>query len=195
VAAEASPGGEKLRSLSLTAWKVAKSIVLSPVEEMPNLFRNLKKKDALEAGLVLFDLCLIIGVYLMLPRWAGQPGFEDILKLLFVGIVPTAAITGGSILARKVFRGCSESIEGDVFIAAVSLFPIGVLLVLAGILGVGNFEVAAVVSVFALSYTILILYTGCTQISEISKVRAVPAVPIIILIAGWLSKIVFTMMF
>jgi hypothetical protein len=69
------------------------------------------------------------------------------------------------------------------------------MLLIAGILGMGNIEVVALVSVFALSYTILILYTACTQISEISKVRAVPAVPIIILIAGWLSKIVFAMMF
>jgi hypothetical protein len=69
------------------------------------------------------------------------------------------------------------------------------MLLITGILGMGNIEVIALVSVFALSYTVLILYTGCTQISQISKVRAVPAVPLIILIAGWISKIVFAMMF
>jgi len=66
----------------------------------------------------------------------------------------------------------------------VSLVPTGPMLLVAGLLGAGNIEVVALVSVFAISYTILILYTGCTQISEISKVRAVPAVPTIILIAG-----------
>ena len=153
---------------------------------------------ALEVGLVLagvLDICAAIGFYLMLPRWAGQPGFGDVLKLLLLGIVPSAAITGASFLARKAFRGSPESIEDDVFVAGVSLLPAGLMLLIAGILGMGNIEVVAVVSVFAISYTILILYTACTQISKISTSRAVPAVPIIILIAGWLSKIVFATLF
>jgi hypothetical protein len=193
-----SPGSIKFRLLSLLAWKVLKAAVLNPVEELPAVFRGLKKREALEAGLVLaglFDLCAVIGLYMMLPRWAGQPGFGDILKLLLLGIVPSAAIAGTSVLARKVFRGSPGSIESDVFVAGVSLLPIGLMLILTGILGAGNIEVVALVSVFAISYTILILYTGCTQISEISKVRAVPVVPIIILIAGWISKIVFATMF
>ena len=172
--------------------------MLNPVEALPTVFRELKTREALEVGLVLaglFDLCAVIGLYLILPHWAGQPGFGDFFKLLLLGIVPSAAITGASFLARKAFRGSPETIETDVFVAGVSLLPTGLMLLIAGILGMGNIEVVALVSVFALSYTILILYTACTQISEISKVRAVPAVPIIILIAGWLSKIVFAMMF
>ena len=94
-------------------------------------------------------------------------------------------------MARKVFRGQSGTLESDVFIAGVSVLPFGFASLLAGVLGVGNLEVSAIVAVFALSYTILILYTGCTRISGISEARAVQAVPIIILIAGWLSKILF----
>jgi len=193
-----SPGTVKFRALSLTAWRIVKAAVLNPVEELPTVFRGLKRKEALEVGLVLagvFDIFAAIGLYLMLPRWAGQPGFGDVLKVLLLGVVPSSAITGASFLARKAFRGSPESIEADVFVAGVSLLPTGLMLLIAGILGMGNIEVVALVSVFALSYTILILYTGCTQISQISKVRAVPAVPIIILIAGWISKIVFAMMF
>jgi hypothetical protein len=188
----------KFRSLSLTAWKVLKAVALNPVEELPTVFRGLRGREALETGFVLaglFDLCAVIGLYLILPHWAGQPGFGDILKLLLLGIVPSAAITGASILARKVFQSPAGSIESDVFLAGVSLIPTGLLLLIAGLLGAANIEVVALVSVFAFSYTILILYTGCTQISEISKVRAIPAVPIIILIAGWLSKIIFAAMF
>jgi hypothetical protein len=193
-----SPGSIKFRSLSLIAWKVLKAAALNPVETLSTVFRGLKKREALETGLVLagiFDLCAVIGLYLMVPLWAGQPGFGDILKLLLLGIVPPATIAGASILARKVFQGSTGTIESDVFIAGISLLPTGLLLLIAGILGVGNIEPIALVSVFALSYTILILYTGCTQISEISKSHAVPAVPTIILIAGWISKTVYVMMF
>ena len=65
----------------------------------------------------------------------------------------------------------------------------GFVSLLAGIVGAGNLEVAAIADVFALSYTVLILYTGCTRISGILEQRAAPAVPVIILIAGWLSKV------
>jgi len=197
-AVAASPAAAKLRALSLTAWKIVKAAVLNPVEGLPNVFQGLEKKEALEAGLVLtglFDLCAVIGLYLMLPHWAGQPGFGDVFKLLVLGIVPSAAIAGASFLARKVFRASSATFENDVFVAGVSLLPTGLMLLIAGIFGMGNIEVVALVSVFALSYTILILFTGCTQISQISKVLAVPAVPIILLVAGWFSKIVFAMMF
>jgi hypothetical protein len=197
-AAVPSPGSVKFRLLSLIAWKVLKAVGLNPVEELTTVFNELKSSEALEIGLVLaglFDLCAVIGLYLILPRWAGQPGLGDILKLLLLGIVPAAAITGASILARQVFQSPAGTIESDVFIAGVSLVPTGLMLLVAGVLGAGNIEVVALVSVFAISYTILILYTGCTQISEISKVRAVPAVPTIILIAGWISKIVFAAMF
>lgn len=193
-----SPGSIRFRSLSLIAWKVLKAVALNPVEELPTVFRGLRGREALETGFVfagLFDLCAVIGLYLILPRWAGEPGFGDVLKLLLLGIVPSAAITGASILARKVFQSSAGTIESDVFLAGVSLIPTALVLLVAGLLGAANIEVVALVSVFAFSYTILILYTGCTQISEISKVRAVPAVPIIILIGGWFSKIVFATMY
>lgn len=72
--------------------------------------------------------------------------------------------------------------------------PRRLILLLSGVLGIGNLEVTALVAVFALSYTVLILFTGRARISEIATVRAVPAVPIIILVTTWLSKIVYAAM-
>lgn len=186
-----SPVSIRLQAVSLIAWKVLKATVLNPVEGLPAVFQSLSTSETLETGAILagiFDLCAFIGLYLMLPQWAGQPGFGDILKLLLLGAVPPAAITGASILTRKVFQSPAGTIESDVFIAGVSLIPSALTLLVAGMLGIGNFEVIALVSVFALSYTVLILYTGCTKISAMAAVRAVPAVPVIVVIAGWLSK-------
>jgi hypothetical protein len=193
-AAVAPRSSEKLRALNQSTWKVLKAVFLNPVEGLPSAFRALPKREALEVGFIfatLFDLCVVIGLYLMLPRWAGQPGIGDILKFLIFGVVPFAAITGAGILARKVFRGTGGTIESDVFIAGISLIPTGLVLLLAGLLGISNFEVSAITAVFALTYTTLILYTACTQISEIPQARSVPAVPIIILMAVWVSKIIY----
>jgi hypothetical protein len=194
---EPASTGERLKTLAPTVWKTLLAVLQNPVENLSPNFDRLNKQEALEVGIafaVLFDLCALFGIYLLLPRWAGAPGFADILKILIFGFVPPAALTGAIFLARKVFRASAGTIESDVFLAGIALIPIGILLLLSGVLGIGNLEVTALVAVFALSYTILILFTGCTRVSEIATVRAVPAVPIIILITAWLSKIVYAAM-
>jgi hypothetical protein len=194
---EAASPDERLKTVAEKTWKTFLAILLNPVEHLPSNFERLKKREALEVGIafaVLFDLCAFFGLYMMLPRWAGTPGFGDILKILLFGFVPPAALTGALFLARKVFRASAGTIESDVFLAGIALIPIGLLLLVSGVLGFGNLEVTALMAVFALSYTVLILFTGCTQIAGIATVRAVPAVPIVILVAAWLSKIVFAAM-
>ena len=43
-AVAASPGAEKLRALSLTAWRIVKTAVLGPVEGLPNVFQGWRKR-------------------------------------------------------------------------------------------------------------------------------------------------------
>lgn len=188
---------EKVKIRSQDALRAVKIIAVNPVGGLPGAFASLEKRQAMEVGIVfavVFEICVVIGLYLALPGWAGSPGIGEILKLLILGIVPFAATAGASALARQVFRGSGGSIESDVFIAGTSVLPFGIVSLLAGILGAANFEVVAIVGIFTLSYTILILYAGCTRISGISEARASLAVPVIVLIAGWLSKILFSAM-
>jgi hypothetical protein len=118
----------------------------------------------------------------------------DVLKIIILSLTPVAAIVAACALARKIFAGTSGSIESDVFISGVAVLPFGIVALVGGMLGAGNLEVTGVFAVFALSYTILILYAGCTRISGISEGRAAPAVPVVILVTAWLSKILFSAM-
>ena len=193
----ASHVGEKVKSRSQDALKAVRTIATNPVAGLPTAFQSLEKRQAMEVGIafaIAFDVCVAVGLFFLLPRWAGSPGFGDIVKFLFLGLVPFGALSGAAALARQVFHGSGGCIEGDLFIAGASLLPFGLVALLAGIAGAGNVEVTAIVIVFALSYTILILYTGCTRISQIAEVRAAPAVPVIVLVAGWVSKILFAAM-
>lgn len=185
---------EKLKSIGRRAWKALLAVLRNPVEGLPESFESLTLREALEAGLafaVLFDVCAIVGLSMILLHWAGQPGIADILKILLFGFVPPAALTGALFLARKAFQASGGSIQSDVFTACLSLIPTGILLLIAGVVGIGNLEVLALVAVFALSYTVLILFTGFTRIAGIAQVRAVPAVPSVILVSAWISKIIF----
>ena len=186
----------KVKARSKDAMQAFKIFAVNPVGGLARSFECLEKRQAMEVGIVFavtFAACVLIGAYIGLPKWIGKPSFGDMMKLLISALVPFVSIAGASALARKVFRGAG-SLEGDVFVAGASPLPPGFLILIGGVLGMANIEVIAILGVFALSYTILILYTGCTQISKIPDVGAAPAVPIIILISGWLSKVLFAAM-
>jgi len=195
--ASPSQAAERIRSRSRDAFRVVKTIVANPVGGLSTAYQSLEKRQALEVGLLfgaVSEICVVVGLYLFLPRWAGTPDFGEIVKILILGVVPFAAIAGASFAARKIFRAPGGSIESDVFIGGISLLPQSLVVLLAGILGYANHEVVAIAAVFALSYTILILHAGCVRISGISEAGAAPAVPMVILISAWLSKITFSAM-
>ena len=98
---------------------------------------------------------------------------------------------GASALARAIFHGKGR-LAGDVYTAGAVLLPTGLLVLLSSLLGVANVEVIAILFLFALTYSILILYAGCSRIGCISEAGAAPAVPIILLLSAWITKIIVT---
>jgi ABC-type multidrug transport system permease subunit len=109
--------------------------------------------------------------------------------VLFLGLVPFASLIGACALARAIFRGKGR-IAGDVYTAGAVLLPSGLLVLVAALLGAANVEVILILLLFALTYSILILYAGCSRIGLISEAGAAPAVPIILLLSAWITKII-----
>jgi hypothetical protein len=107
------------------------------------------------------------------------------------GLVPFVSLVGAMALARQIFRG-NGRFAGDVFAAGAALLPSGFLVLAAALLGVANVEVIVILSLFALTYSILMLYAGCSRIGGISEAGAAPGVPIILLLSAWITKIIVT---
>ena len=112
-------------------------------------------------------------------------------KVVFLGIVPFASLTGACALARAIFRGTGR-FAGDVYTAGAVLLPTGIMVLVASLLGAANLEVILILYLFALTYSILMLYAGCSRIGNISEAGAAPAVPIILLLSAWITKIIVT---
>jgi hypothetical protein len=119
----------------------------------------------------------------------GELTVGQLFKILVLGLVPFASLIGACALARAIFRGKGR-LAGDVYTAGAVLLPTGFLVFSATLLGAANFEVIAILSLFALTYSILILYAGCSRIGCISEAGAAPAVPIILLLTAWITKII-----
>lgn len=188
--------GDKVKAASKDAAEAFKVFATNPVGGLPTAFESLGEARAIAAGIVfaaIFDLCVFLGTYMVLPPWGRPAGLVGFIKVLIFGAVPFVVLVGASALARRMFGG-EGSVGGDSFIAGASLLPFGFVVLLSGIFGMSNFEVIIVLGVFALCYTILMLYTGCTRISKISESRSALAVPIMVIMSGWLAKILFTAM-
>ncbi len=151
---------------------------------------------------VIYEITFFFGMYMMASRAAGMFGIGlqvsdasvgNLLKFIVAGLVPFASLVGAGVLARKVFHGTGV-LAGDVYTAGASLLPFGIAVLATAILGAANFEVIAVLFVFAFSYNILMLYSGCSRIAGISEAGAAPAVPIMLVISGWLMKVIVAAM-
>jgi zinc ribbon protein len=193
---KAPQAGEVGERAKLSLWDAVKSlrlIALRPVGGLAQAIEGLGSQRSLGAGLafaVFSALCLGIGSFRLQSGFGASPGFGGTLGLLLLGFVPFLSMALTVHLARRIFRG-QGTLGGDAMIAGTSLFPMGVIGLLACLLGFGNVEFIAVLFLFAICYTVLLLYGGCTQVSKLPEAASAPAVALILLLSGWFSKILY----
>jgi len=180
-----------------SAWAAFRTLAINPVGSLRPAFESLSPVQVLQAGVVFgiaFAVCFAIGARQLLGSsliWmgAGESWLSVAFKLTLVGLVLVVSVMGAELVARKVFRGAG-GVEGDLFVAAISLLPLGFLSLMAGLLGIGNAEVIVVLGVVAWCLTVLLLHGGCREISNIREPGASLAVPLILLASGWLTRVI-----
>jgi len=183
--------GERAKLSFWDAFKSLRLVALRPVGGIAQAIAGLDNRRSLGAGLafaVFSALCLGIGTVRIQSGFGASPGVGHTLGLLLLGFVPFLSIACAVHLARRVFRG-QGTLGGDAMIAGVSLFPLGVIGLLASLLGFENLEVIGVLFLFAICYTVLLLYGGCTQVANLPEAAAAPGVALILLLSGWLWNI------
>lgn len=185
------PGGSDVTDTVKATLKDAaeglKIFAVNPVGGLPAFFKGLGKQRALGVGIafaVIYVVSFLFGVNELLRLSAGN---SALFNLTVAAILTFGSIVGASFITRKIFRG-SGSFEGDVFIAGASLLPTAFFIILAKVLGSANFELIAAIAVIAITYTILMVYTGCTQVSGIPETAAALSVSVMILLSVWLLK-------
>jgi serine/threonine protein kinase len=182
----AALAADKVKAASKDAWQAFKLFASDPVAGLSAAFESLGQASALGAGIVfgaLFALCVIFEIYQLLPVWI-RPGFIDILV---IAVVPFISLLGAIALGRKAVSG-EGGFAADSFIAGASLLPFGVVMLVAGLVGLGNFEAIAVFTLFASCLTILMLFAGLTRICKISERAATILVPLLLIVTAWLSE-------
>jgi hypothetical protein len=116
-------------------------------------------------------------------------GFKEVMQIALISIVPLIAVVA---IMAGLQAGLAKRNElpRALFAGAAALLPLALFNVIGGILGAGNAEVIVIVALFALCYTILLLYAGCRDVLGIPSAAAAALVPLIIIASGWLTKII-----
>jgi hypothetical protein len=197
---------QEVRARSKDAWQGIKLFARSPVGGLQQSFEMFEPARAMTVGIVfaiIYEALLFFAIYRAADKTAslfgasspvGDLTLSRALQLIFVGAVPFITLAVASMVARSVFRG-KGSFAGDIYTAGASLLPLGLCAFIASFLGPANIEVIAALTVFALTYMILMLYAGCSRIAGIPEMGAAPAVPIMLLLMVWLTKVVVSAVF
>lgn len=182
----------KLPDLVANTLRLVKQVAQDPISGLSTAFESVSKKEALQVALLLIGinaLLCALGISVAIRGVWGGPGASDFVEMFLAAVLWPAAIWGALVLARRVFDGQRGSLEGDCFITAFAVLPSSLTSITLFIFGVNNLELLAVPFTFALSYSVFVLYAGCTRVSGIPHRRAIPSVPLILLFAGLILRI------
>ncbi|MFP5271400.1 DnaJ domain-containing protein [Coleofasciculus sp.] len=169
-----------------------RSFLLNPMGGLLPSFARLDSQRAMVVGLllaVIFDACFVWGIY---TGWRDMVSVS-LVPLIGVGMIPFIILAAMSAIARLIRRH-PGSLAGDSFLAGATLTPLSILAIANGISSYMPSQLMVIITVFTACYTVLTLYSGCTQIANLSEKTAALVVPVMVLVSGWISYWAFTAM-
>ena len=199
-----SPSGLPPFSVGARDLGALPSLLLNPVGGLSPAYAGLGPDRALGAGLALCVVFAIVsalgtaigtGQTMMMfgAMGFGANSFTIFLRALIGFLVLPAAMIGASLGARKILSA-SGPLAADVFTVGAALTPLGLALLLSSFLGLGNYELSLLLMLFALTYLVLMLFTGLTTLGGLTEKAAAPAVPIVFVLSLYICKVVFAAM-
>jgi len=125
--------------------------------------------------------------------WRDQFNFAWFDAIL-AGCVPLASFVLLNAITR-LLTGRGGSWESDIFLGGATVVPIGLLALASGFSPFLGMPIMIVLTTSMTSYTVLILYSGLTQISRISEAIAAFWTPVLLILVGWLSYTAWVSLF
>jgi hypothetical protein len=181
-----------IKEASTDALSAIRHVIADPIGGLASAFATLGERRGRSAGIafgVVFALVAAIASVIAAGESASDGKLKLMLAVFIVGLVPFIALAASSAAARKAFR-TPGSAGADLLTAGVALQPLGLFLILAAVLGIANYQAVALLSLFAWTYMLCILFAGCTRLVGIPERFAPPVLSVMLLAAMWLTKIV-----
>jgi tetratricopeptide (TPR) repeat protein len=155
-------------------------LVFNPSDNLLPVFNQLRPHRAVGAGLLYGGIAMS---FALATEWLYASQVR--LRFALVSAVFYGCLVLSSAIARFLTRGGGHW-AGDFFLSGVAFLPLSVaMLVLSALMraGIVGLPILPLV-LFASCYSIVILYVGCTQLSNIVEPYAMLTVPLTLLASG-----------
>lgn len=165
------------------------NIIINPSNGGVNAFLTFQIGEAIAMGTccaAMANLLFILGVYL---GWQDRITFP-FWYLSILGLIPWLSLAVSGFILRFFFR-IRAHFGADVFLAGISIIPIGFLALASGISTYLGGSAMAILTLFTSVHSIVTLYNGTIKISGFSEAIAAWCVPLMLLMSGWLTLIGF----
>lgn len=182
------------------ALAAVRAAMLDPVTGTGATYEVFGGPRALDAGIALAliaDIAAVLALRIgarkslgwFAPLVTGDSSVVALLKALIFAAVPIVALMLVLAIVRKIFNPKFE-LERAVFAGAVAVVPAALTLLVSAFLGAANFEIIAILTVFMMCYTTLLLFGACRDVLGLTSGKAAAAVAPIFIATAWVSKIV-----
>lgn len=181
-----------IKEASTDALGAIRHVIADPISGLASAFTMLGEQRGRSAGIAFgvgFAAVAAIASVIAASSSAAEGRLKLMLAVFIVALVPFVALAVTSAASRKAFRSAGTP-GADLFTAGVALQPFGLFLILAALLGIDNYQAVLLLSVFAWTYMLCILFAGCTRLVGVPERFTPPVLAVMILVAIWLTKIV-----
>lgn len=182
---------EVTKKAGIDAYETLKMLASNPVGKLSAAFENLKHEQVLSVSIIFIIASAILsafGIKSLIQEYLGIFYSPDFFPLLISSLLFPASIFIVIFFVSTIIKQKYDYL-GALFIASVFNIPISIFFLIVALLSLSNMEVLFALIVFILSFSILILFTGCVNIIKLTEQTSSLAVPIILLISLWLTTI------
>lgn len=186
------------------AIKALKTLSSDPIGGQFEALKNLGQSNALRAGIVLVVIfsisCFLLGHSIVSELRTHSQGFEGNIgvaagtyfKLLLFSVIPSASVFVCYFLIMKLISKEKEEISTCIYTTGVSTIPLAVLFFCIKLFGLGNLELLSAIGIFCLSTTFFLINSSLQDIYKLSTQKSFLITPTLVLLAGFVSKVLYS---
>lgn len=198
-------GSERLQQALRDAVMASRELLHDPVDGFNQVLVRQDDRRAGDSGAVLaafFAFAFTASVLLLQRRILTEVPFlglfvrasaTDGIKVFLLGLVPSMAFALMWVAVRRL-SGRELHVGRGVLAGGAALLPLSAFLLLSIVLGLVGTSLVLLLGLAALTYTILLLYGSARIVADLRPVWAAAAVPASLVVAFWLSRLGFELL-
>jgi hypothetical protein len=202
--ASANDAMKHVKATTQDAVQALKVLISDPIGGQLKAYSSLGPANALNVG-ILFNLIFVASAVLFtqglwnlffgfLAEFGSQPAGFPLFKAIILSVIPVVSVFAGFLLVAKFIGKTEIDISGPLFTTGIAMMPLALLFILCRVIGPLN-NISYAFAVFCITTTVIAISTALQDIYKLNAQKAVLVTPALLLVAGFLTKLMYKQAF